>query len=85
MHWVVCQNRRAPEPDRRYAIYSTVVDGFIVENQTKDQIIAYYRRDALRAIDKRTAKLLAEADAGAVPHTYAELRAIVDAQRVVGV
>lgn len=85
MRWTVCQNPRAPEKDRRYAVYSTVVDGFIVENLTRADLLRYNREDAIKECDRRTLKHLNDADAEAVPHTYAELRAIVDAQQVVGV
>ena len=85
MHWIVCQNPKAPESDRRYAIYSTVVDGFLRENMTRLDVLRYNREEAIRENDKRTVKHLQDADAGAVPHTYAELQSIVDAQRVVGV
>lgn len=41
-------NRIVQQPDRRYAVFSSIVDDFILENATEDMLITFFVDEATR-------------------------------------
>lgn len=56
------------QPDGRYALWSTVVDNFILRDVTPDQIIAYRVARARHEIETEVRNTVAELASGGKPY-----------------
>jgi len=66
------------QPDGKYAVWSTVVDDFVVSDATKGEIIGRYVGEEVTRIIQRVDEIIDELDKGGKPYyqftkTYDEL------------
>ena len=55
------------QPDGKYAVYSTIVNDFVLESATEAQLYQFYREDAIESADRNTKRMLTKL------HDYNEL------------
>lgn len=59
------------QPNDKYAIFSSIVDDFIVTDATKDELIEFYVEGAREEITDRFDRMFEFYDAGQTPPRYA--------------
>lgn len=70
-------------PDGKFALWSSIVDNFVVERATRKQVVAFFMQEAADEAKRKTAEVFKRIDAGQPPYfqftlTYAEACAIRD-------
>jgi len=58
------------QPDGKYCVWSTIVEGLILENVTKDDLLHYYLDRAVLEEKQKLAEILKNVDAGTPEQVY---------------
>lgn len=62
MGWIIIEQ----EPEKKYGIFSTIVDAVIVQDLTKDELFALYRKDAADVAERQLKDTLEHHRGGSV-------------------
>lgn len=57
-----------PQPDGKYALFSTVSDGFIIYDATREQVVSYFGDKARKVAEERTRDIFRVLDEGGEPY-----------------
>ena len=57
-----CRNIPVKQPNGKYAVFSTVVDDFVATNATADEIMDFYRQEAIEESDRQSQSGLKRAE-----------------------
>lgn len=60
------------QPDGLYAVFSSIIDDFVLVNCTPQEIIDYYVKDAKEEIERSVCQSVEKADNGTSTYTFEE-------------